>query len=156
VPSVSTRRKEIAMMTTFRVIALFLITTFLLGGPFAPFARAQAPQPAPVPVPGGDLFQESVKATPGGEMPPQRGYSAFYDVGAVFANVLRLPTKIALCALGIGAGTALMGITFGTSRHAAVAAGEEGCGGKWILTGADLVPGPSTSHAIDWEQDASR
>jgi hypothetical protein len=139
------------MSVTFRVIALLLITTVFLAGPLAPFARAQQPQPPMTP--GGEIFPESLKTTPADAV---RGHPALYDVGAGVADVFYVPGKVILCTLGVGVGVALLAITFGSGYRAAAGAGREGCGGKWILTGRDLVPDESAARAFDWELDSSR
>jgi hypothetical protein len=63
-----------------------------------------------------------------------------YDVGAGMANLAYVPGKAILCALGASVGVVLLVLTAGSGYKAATAAGEEGCGGKWILTGNDLQP----------------
>ena len=138
------------MSVTFRVIALSLITTFLVGGPLAPLARAQ--QPASTAAPQTDLFQESLKASQG-EMVPERPYPVAYDVGAALADIFYIPGKAFTCALGLGAGIAVLAISFGTAYRFAVEAGQEGCGGKWVLTGKDLRP---LEPASRYEQDSPR
>ena len=140
------------MSVTFRVIALSLITTALFGGPLAPLARAQ--QPPPPAAPQSDLLQEALKATRGET--PQRSYSVVYDVSAAAVDLFYIPGKIGLCGLGLAIGVAVLTVTIGSGYRFAVAAGEEGCGGKWVLTGRDLRPGESYSRSFDWEQEASR
>ena len=140
------------MSVTFRVIALSLITTVLVGGPLAPLARAQ--QPPPMPAPQSDLLQESLKATPGET--PQRSYSEVYDAAAVLADLFYIPGKVGLCVLSVGVGMAVLALTFGSSYRWARDAWHEGCAGKWVLTGKDLRPSEPVARGYDWEQDASR
>lgn len=113
------------MKIAVRSIALVVAFAFTLSGPLATFAIAQQPAPQPA---------ESTTA---------------YDVGAGFANVFFVPGKVVLCGLGIVAGGLLLGLTFGNAYKAAAAAGREGCGGKWVLSGEDLRP---TEEIIDQER----
>jgi len=105
------------MKIAVRSIALVVALAFTLSGPLATFANAQQP-----------------------EWQPAEERSAAYDVGAGFANAFFVPGKVILCGLGVIAGGLLLGVTFGTAYKAAAAAGREGCGGKWVLTGDDLRP----------------
>jgi hypothetical protein len=115
-----------------RSIALTIVLSLLLGGPLAPLATAQQPAPAQP-----NLMQEALKVTQRTE--PE---TTAYDVGAGIANVAYVPGKVIVCALGAIAGVALLGLTLGSGYKAAAAAGEEGCGGKWVLRGDDLRPVP--------------
>jgi hypothetical protein len=118
-----------------RSISLAVMLSLVLGGPLAPFAAAQ--QPAP---PGA--MQDAAKTN------EHNGASSpAYDVGAGLANVAYVPGKVVLCGLGIVAGTIGLLLTFGTAYRAAAAVGEEGCGGRWVLTGDDLRPTPRTDEA---------
>lgn len=118
-----------------RSIALAVVLSLVVSGPLAPLAAAQQPaQP--------DLMQEAVKTT----QRTQDG-SGLYDVGAGLANVAYIPGKVFVCGLGVVAGTVLLLISLGSGYRAAAAAGEEGCGGKWVLTGDDLRPMPRTEEA---------
>jgi hypothetical protein len=162
------------MSVTFRATTLSLILTVLVGGPLAPFARAQQPETpatpapaapapaAPVPVPPApapptpELFQESIKASQSDmtqTVTPDR-YNPAYDAGAVLADVFYIPGKAVLCAIGFSVGITLLAITVGSGYRAATAIGREGCGGKWVLTGKDLRPAElPSSYAVE---DASR
>jgi hypothetical protein len=157
------------MSVTFRATTLSLILTVLVGGPLAPFARAQQPEtpatPAPVaPAPAGpapaapapELLQESIKVSQSDmtqTVTPDR-YSPAYDVGAVLADVFYIPGKAVLCAIGFSVGITLLAITVGNGYRAATAIGREGCGGKWVLTGKDLRPAePPSSYGLE---DSSR
>ncbi len=118
-----------------RSIAVAVVLSLVVSGPLAPLAAAQQPaQP--------DLMQEAVKTTQRTE-----SGSAAYDVGAGLANVAYIPGKAFVCGLGVMAGTVLLLISLGSGYRAAAAAGEEGCGGKWVLTGDDLRPMPRTEEA---------
>lgn len=120
-----------------RSIALAVVLSLLLSGPVAPLAAAQQPAPAQP-----DLMQEALKTT----QRDQSGSDA-YDVGAGFANIAYVPGKAFVCGLGVGAGVILLLITFGHGYKAAAAAGEEGCGGRWVLKGDDLRPVPGVEEA---------
>lgn len=112
-----------------RSIALTLVLS-LLSGPLGTLAYAQQPaaqQP--------DLMQDALK-TPN----PSHSGKGAYDVGAGLANVAYVPGKALVCGLGVVAGVALLVLTVGSGYKAAAAAGEEGCGGKWVLKGDDLRP----------------
>jgi hypothetical protein len=163
------------MSATFRATTLSLILTVLVGGPLAPFARAQQPEtpatqapappapaapapaapapavPAPAvatpPAPAPELFQESIKANPSDmtDSATPDRYSPAYDAGAALADVFYIPGKAVLCAIGFSVGITVLVITVGSGYRAASAVGREGCGGKWVLTGNDLRPGAPSS-----------
>ena len=127
-------------------------------------AQAQQPlppsQPAPVtpapmqPVPPPpapataqpDLFQESLKA----EARASGRKQALYEAGAVVTNVFLIPGRAITCALGAGLGVAVLALTFGTGYKTAAGAFDEGCGGKWAVTGDDLKP--EGGRAFEWER----
>src|SRR5256885_14267250 len=118
-----------------RSISLAVVLSLVLGGPLAPFAAAQQPaQPG--------AMQDGVKTN------ERNGASSpAYDVGAGVANVAYVPGKVFLCGLGVVAGTVVLLLTFGTAYRTAAAVGEEGCGGRWVLTRDDLTPTPPTDAA---------
>ena len=95
--------------------------------------QAVAQQPAAQPP---ALMQETLKMA---SQASDSGKGA-YDVGAGLANVAYVPGKMIVCGLGAVAGVALLLVTLGSAYKAAAAVGEEGCGGKWVLTGNDLRP----------------
>lgn len=110
-----------------RSIALAVVVSLTVGGPLATFARAQQPaepqQPEPLErVRTMDSFAES----------------AVYTVGAGVANVVYIPGKTALCALGVVVGGGLLLLTLGAGYKGAAAFAHEGCGGKWVLKPGDL------------------
>ncbi len=154
-----------------RLVASSLVVSFLAAGPLASIARAQQPAPpapaqpvqgpaatAPV-VPQPDLFEEALKrgqpvspAPPTSYQPAETGQMMqpvertglpypFYQVMAGLATVFLIPGKIATCTLGLAVGTGLIGASLGSGYQWGTEVAEEGCGGKWILTGDDLVPG---------------
>jgi len=118
-----------------RSISLAVVLSLVLGGPLAPFAAAQQSAPPAA-------MQDAVKTSE-----RDGASSPAYDVGAGLANVAYIPGKVVLCGLGIVAGTIGLLLTFGTAYRAAAAVGEEGCGGRWVLTGDDLRPTPRTDEA---------
>jgi hypothetical protein len=123
------------MKLLVRSISLAVVLSLVLGGPLAPFAAAQQPaQPG--------AMQDAVRTN---ERNPAS--SPAYDVGAGVANVAYIPGKVFLCGLGVVAGTMALLLTFGTAYRTAAAIGEEGCGGRWVLTGDDLRPTPRIDEA---------
>ena len=144
------------MSVTFRVIALSLIAAFCLSGPLAPLAGAQQPATPPPPAPQTDLFQESLKAGQAESPFPDRSHNVAYDVGAALADGIYIPGKVAVCVLGIVVGTGILAITLGSGYRLAAAAGNEGCGGKWFLTGRDLRPSEPMSRTYDIDPDSRR
>jgi len=158
------------MTTVIRLVTLTLILSLTAGGPLAP-ALAQQPaqpaepaqQPAP-PAPAGqpaepappappaptvqpDLFQERMKL----QRTPERHEGA-YNVGAGITNAFLIPGRTITCVLGTAVGIAVLALTLGSGYKAAAAVGEEGCGGKWIVTGEDLWPDPPATSGFEWEQ----
>jgi hypothetical protein len=134
------------MHVTGRVIALSLVGTLLALGPLAPFARAQQPQtPA---APQGDLFQDSLKASPGR---PGAHAGAAYETGAVLADFFYVPGKAILCTASFAVNIGLLALTFGTAYRAAAAVAREGCGGRWYLTGNDRRPAENVTRESDWD-----
>jgi hypothetical protein len=134
------------MTTAIRLVALTLILS-LTAGALAP-VLAQQPAPVePAPALQPDLFQERMRATRDTER-----HEAAYNVGAGIVNVFLVPGRAITCALGGAVGIALLLLTFGNGYKAAAGAGEEGCGGKWIVTGEDLWPDPPATTGFDWER----
>jgi hypothetical protein len=163
------------MTTAIRLVTLTLVLSLTAGGPLAP-ALAQQPappppavepappvQPAPAvqPVPPvqpappvepapavqPDLFPERMKTTRNAER-----HAVAYNVGAGIANVFLVPGRVITCALGSAVGIVVLAITLGSGYRAAAAVGEEGCGGKWIVTGEDLWPDPPATSGFDGER----
>ncbi len=114
------------MKIVARSIALAVAFSLAFSGPLATFATAQQPSQS-------ETTQEPPK-------PSSEDHSAAYGIGAGFANVFYVPGKVILCGLGVIVGTGFLLLTFGTAYKAAAAIGEEGCGGKWVVTGEDLMP----------------
>ena len=65
-------------------------------------------------------------------------------------NVFLIPGRAITCTLGAGLGVVVLALTFGTGYKTAAGAFDEGCGGKWIVTGDDLKP--EGGRAFDWER----
>jgi hypothetical protein len=133
----------------------------VMPSPEPTMAQAQQPPVVPPPAPATppppmpptaqpaqpDLFQETLKAQ-------QRSASrkqGVYEAGAVVTNIFLVPGRAITCALGAGVGVAVLALTFGTGYKTAAAAFDEGCGGKWVVTGDDLKP-DGGDRAFDWER----
>jgi hypothetical protein len=128
------------------------------SGPVVPAPPMQSAPPTPLPAPPPvvspapaataqpDLFQETLKS----EARAAGRRQALYEAGAVVTNMFLIPGRTITCALGATLGVAVLAITFGTGYKTAAGAFDEGCGGKWIVSGDDLRPeGP---RAFDWER----
>jgi hypothetical protein len=113
--------------------------------PAPPAAPAPAVAP-PAPVTQPDLFQEALKA----EARASGAKQVLYEAGAVVTNVFLIPGRAITCTLGAGLGVVVLALTFGTGYKTAAGAFDEGCGGKWIVTGDDLKP--EGGRAFDWER----
>ncbi len=162
-----------------RLVAVVVVVSFLGAGPVTSIARAQQPTPAPSTpsttptpsvVPQPDLFEEALKkgqpVTPSGPtsfqstpteqpMPPveRRGLPyGFYQAMAGFATFFLIPGKIATCAVGTAVSGVLLGASLGSGYSTATEVAEEGCGGKWILTADDLLPGVRPPGAMPTDQ----
>jgi hypothetical protein len=98
-------------------------------------------QPAPT-----DLFQETLKA----EARASGRKQVLYEAGAVVTNLFLIPGRAITCALGASLGVAVLALTLGTGYKTAAGAFDEGCGGKWVVTGDDLKP--EGSRAFEWER----
>jgi len=115
-------------MDGFRSLSIALVVAVLLTGPLARVALAQQPQP-PL------LYEEAVKAA----KPAAKEPGVVHQAGAVVANVVHIPGKVALCALGTGFGLVALAITLGSGYRTAARLAEEGCGGQWVVTAQDLA-----------------
>jgi hypothetical protein len=121
--------------------------------PVPPAAAQPTPPPSPVvappPAPTGaqpDLFQEALKS----EARVAGAKQGLYEAGAVVTNIFLIPGRAITCALGASLGVAVLALTFGTGYKTAAGAFDEGCGGKWVVTGDDLKP--DGARAFDWER----
>jgi hypothetical protein len=105
------------------------------------------PPPAPTAQPAQpDLFQETLKS----QQRAAGRKQALYEAGAVVTNVFLIPGRAITCALGTGLGVAVLAVTLGTGYKTAAGAFDEGCGGKWVVTGDDLKP--DGGRAFEWER----
>jgi hypothetical protein len=133
-------------MNTMRtVIASMLVALTLVASlPTVSLAQQPAPQPPP-PV----LMPDVVKEDEG------PGLSRFdlYTVGAGVFTVARLPFNIALCAIGVGVGTALFAATLGSGYRATTRVLEEGCAQKWFVRSKDIRPLRGTSGIFEARMD---
>lgn len=116
--------------------------------PLQPVPLSQiSPPPPPTAQPAQpDLFQEALKS----EARAAGAKQALYEAGAVVTNVFLIPGRAITCTLGAGLGVVVLALTFGTGYKTAAGAFDEGCGGKWIVTGDDLKP--DGNRAFEWER----
>lgn len=112
-------------MDGFRSLSIALAVGVLLTGPLSPVAWAQQPQQP-------TLYEEAIKAA------EAKKPGAVHQVGAVVVNVVHIPGKVALCALGTGVGLLALVLTLGSGYRTAAWMAEEGCGGTWVVTAQDL------------------
>jgi hypothetical protein len=146
------------MTTAIRSLTVVLIVS-LLAGPLAPAAWAQQPATPPAPPPGSmqpvpaqpgqpDLFQETLKAQRSTER-----FDGMYNAGAIVVNSFLIPGRAITCVLGSALGVFVLAATLGSGYKAAAGAANEGCGGKWVVTGEDLRPDPVGARPFDWERN---
>ncbi len=121
--------------------------------PVMPAPSMQPMPPAPVapppPAPTAqqpDLFQETLKS----EARAAGRKQVLYEAGAVVTNLFLIPGRAITCTLGASLGVVVLALTFGTGYKTAAGAFDEGCGGKWVVTGDDLKP--EGSRAFEWER----
>jgi hypothetical protein len=141
------------MSTAIRLLTLILIVSLMVGGPLAP-ALAQQPMQSAPPAPPPDLFQETLKASRAGERGPggPDRTPVVYSLGAGVVNLFLIPGHTITCVLGAGVGVVLLALTLGSGYKAAAGAADEGCGGKWVVTGEDLRPEGPQVREFDWER----
>ena len=113
--------------------------------PTPPAPTVVVPPPAPTAAPP-DLFQEALKS----EARVAGAKQGLYEAGAVVTNIFLIPGRAITCALGASLGVAVLALTFGTGYKTAAGAFDEGCGGKWVVTGDDLKP--DGGRGFDWER----
>jgi len=119
----------------------------VMPAPMQPVPPPPAPvAPPPAPTAQHDLFQETLKA----EARASGRKQVLYEAGAVVTNLFLIPGRTITCALGAGLGVAVLALTFGTGYKTAAGAFDEGCGGKWVVTGDDLRP--EGGRAFEWER----
>ena len=131
------------MTMAFRAVALFVACSTLSAGPLAGLTWGQQPSQPAKP----ELMPETVKPSD----QTRRRIDA-YDVGAVAANVVAIPGKIALCGIAGAFALGIFLLTLGTAYKPATKIATEGCGGTWILTGEDLRPEEPDLKPFDWEK----
>jgi hypothetical protein len=120
--------------------------TPVMPAPMQPVPPPPAPVAPPPPTAQPDLFQETLKA----EARASGRKQVLYEAGAVVTNLFLIPGRTITCALGAGLGVAVLALTFGTGYKTAAGAFDEGCGGKWVVTGDDLKP--EGGRAFEWER----
>ena len=130
------------MTLPFRVLALTVVLALLLGGPLSPLAFAQT---ATQQTPQSDAFKETMKMSGGqSDVPPGRDdvvlNETFYDVTAGVMTGFLVPGRAVTCLAGGAVGFLALIFTLGSAYRGATRALEEGCGGKWIVRGEDLMP----------------
>jgi len=128
------------MKSRTRVVSALLVA-LMLATPLATIASAQQPPPAP------GMFQDSLNAQQAAEADRK-----IYDAGAVATNIFLVPGRAITCVLGGAVGIALLAATLGTAYRAASGAMQEGCGGKWTVSGDDLRPEGPTARPFEWEK----
>src|SRR5262245_45348552 len=103
-------------------------------------AQPQPAQPEPAPA-QPQLYQGSVQAQPAPEPQPTTPIhkTDAYDVGARIMTVVGAPLKAGVCAIGTIFAGALFLMTAGNAQ-ATTAVVEEGCMGRWTVTGDDIRP----------------
>ena len=141
------------MTMAIRSLTVVLIASLLAVGPLAPAAWAQQPMAPPPPAesvqPGQpDLFQETLKA----QRASERNEIA-YDAGAVVVNSFLIPGRAFTCIVGGAISIAVLAATLGSAYKAVAGMMNEGCGGKWMVTGDDLRPDPPGTRPFDWERN---
>ena len=130
------------MRNGLRLVAVVAVIAFALGGPLSPIAFAQQAM-------SPDLIQERLK-----ESVPERGIDG-YDIGAGVLTALKAPFNVGLCLFGTALGATLFGLTLGSGYKATTRVVEEGCAGKWLVTGDDIRPN-RVSDRFDYGQSMRR
>jgi len=130
------------MKSRTRVVSALLVA-LMLATPLATIASAQQPPPPPAP----EMFQDSLKAQQAAEADRK-----IYDAGAIATNIFLVPGRAITCVLGGAVGIAFLAATLGTAYRAASGAMQEGCGGKWTVSGDDLRPEGPTARPFEWEK----
>lgn len=124
-------------MMGFRLVSAAVVVALALSGPLAPVARAQEQQ-----------------KTEGQMAPaPDRGDGA-WRVGAGVATGVNFLFKPLLCALGGATGVAVLVMSLGSGPRWAGRVWEEGCGGPWIITAADLKGEDQEAQVNFWSESA--
>jgi hypothetical protein len=129
------------MTSAVRVVVVVVLASFLVVGPLASLGFAQ--QPAP-PSSQSGMFEETLKSPDESEEALKRAGEpalapAAYDVAAGVATAFLIPGRLGTCILGSGLGVTFLVFTFGTGYKFFSHLLEEGCGGKWVVSGSDLM-----------------
>lgn len=117
----------------FKLVSVVLMVGLALSGPLAPLAWAQEKSE--------------------GQMAPAKKDDSAWELGAAVVNTLHVPGKVVLCGLGAVTGIAVLAVTLGSGYGATARLWDEGCGGRWIVTAADLRPTPEESDFISDRPD---
>lgn len=119
------------MKTGTRLVAVALVAILLAGAVPPQLAAQEQTAQSPAQQPG--MMQEQMK-----QQSDDSGYSTLANV----YNVFYVPGKGFICGIGGLSAFLLMALTFGTAYKSATGVLEEGCGGRWTLSGEDLKPAP--------------
>ena len=113
----------------FKLVSAVLMVALALSGPLAPLAWAQ-------------------EKTEGQMAPAQQKGIGAWEVGAAVVNTVHVPGKAILCGFGAVTGVAVLLVTFGSGYGVTGRIWQEGCGGRWTITAADLKPTEAESDFI--------
>lgn len=111
-----------------KVVSAVLMMLLVLSGPLGPLAWAQEKSE--------------------GQMAPAKKDDGAWEFGAAVVNTVHVPGKAVLCGLGAVSGVAVLLLTFGSGYGATARIWDEGCGGRWTVTAADIKPTPEESDFI--------
>lgn len=118
----------------FKLVSAVVMVALALSGPLAPLVWAQ-------------------EKTEGQMAPAQQRGTGAWEVGAVVVNTVHVPGKAILCGVGAVTGVVVLLITYGSGYGAAGRVWQEGCGGRWTITAADLKPMEAESDFISDQPD---
>jgi hypothetical protein len=133
VPAVETAQAQPAPVAQVQLAPPPAVQPMPPAQPAAPAVRASQP----------DLFQETLKAQRGSD----RSQST-YRAEAAVANVFLVPGRAITCAAGVIVGLGVLALSFGSAYRMAGGAFDEGCGGKWIVSGDDMRPDTPPSMIV--------
>lgn len=106
-----------------KLVSVVLLVALALGGPLGSVAWAQQKAEAQMAAPKTDQA---------------------WEVGAAVVNAVHVPGKAVLCLTGGVSGVAILLLSFGSGYEWAGRAWQEGCGGRWTVTAADVKPRPES------------
>jgi len=136
-------------MSKAKWLCAVLVAALVAGGPLGPLtAMAQMPAMQPVPAqsatepPSTGAQMPSMQPPPSATLaePPSTGAK----VGAGVLNVVYVPGKAILCGMGTIVAGAIMIVTLGSAHREATSFFNEGCGGSWVVTAAQVAAAPKT------------